>query len=339
VSEMGKSAKVLALAAVTVLLAAACSNSSTSNNGNSLTPVSLRLDWFFGSEHAPYFVALDKGYFRQAGLDVDILEGSGSSTALKLVANGSNTFGIVGAGTVLTGASEEIPIKAVAAIFQETPGAICYDKKTWPLDSLTDMYGGRLADDPSSVSHNEWEAVAALNNVDTSKIANVAIKAGSDAQVMLTHKVDFDNCWTINQGVEMQLKGLDVGYLRFPDLGLHIPGSSLITNDATISKNPDMVRAFVQAVIKGWTYTLEHPDEALKILFDHEPHIDANYNTIKMPLVLDLVESPNGVGYMDPAAWQNLEKVYLDTGVISNSIDISKVFTNQFVSSSSSPSA
>jgi NitT/TauT family transport system substrate-binding protein len=333
---MGKTAKLVGLVAVGALLTAACGGSGTSGTsgspgGSSLTKVSLRLDWFYGSEHAAYFVAQDKGFFKKAGLDVDIREGNGSSTALKLVANGSNTFGIVGAGTVLTGASQNVPVEAIAAIFQETPGAICYDTRH-PISTLKDMYGGKLADDPGSVSHNEWLAVAALNGVDTTKIADVAIKPGSDAQVMLTGKVNYDNCWTINQGVEMQRKDFPVGYLTFPDLGLHIPGSSLVTNRETIAKNPAMVRAFVQAVIEGWNYSIAHPDEALSILLDHQPHIDENYNKVKMPLVLDLVRSAQGVGYMDPAKWASLEKLYLDGKVITNNVDINTVFTNKFVS-------
>ena len=331
---MGKSWKLISLAAVAALLAASCgsdTSGTTSSPGGAqpLKEVSLRLDWFFGSEHAAYFVALQKGFFKDAGLDVEIQEGSGSSTALKLVANGSSTFGIVGAGTVLTGATEGVPVQAVAGIFQETPSAVCYDKAD-PISELTDMYGKTFADDPASVSHNEWEAVAALNDVDTSKITSIAIKSGSDVQVMLTRKVDLLNCWTINQAMELQLKGFPVGYLTFSSLGLHIPGSSLVTNMETIAENPDMVRGFVKAVIEGWEYTLAHTDEALSILYDYQPQVDQEYNTTKMPLVLDLVRSDR-VGYMDPAKWATLKEIYLDTKVITKDVDIDAVFTNQFV--------
>src|SRR5690606_16071011 len=80
--------------------------------------VSLRLDWLWGAEHAPYFVALDQGYYEEAGLNVDIREGEGSTLAARLVGTGDDTFGVVSAGTVLASVSQGIPLKTVATLIQ-----------------------------------------------------------------------------------------------------------------------------------------------------------------------------------------------------------------------------
>lgn len=305
---------------------------STAKTEPKLKDVTLRLDWLYGAEHTPYFVAEKLGYFKQAGLNVKIKEGSGSTISAKLVGNGSEAFGVCSAGTVLASVSQGLPIKSVAALFQTVPSGIVspVSKK---ITRLTQLYDKKLAVNPTSDDYNAWAAVARLNGIDRSKIHEVSITGSASAQ-LAAGKVDAIVGWTFNEALETTLRGVPTFTLKFDKLGLRVPGSSIIANTSMIKSDPQTVRAFVGAVLKGWQYTIAHPASALAIFLKAQPRVDKKYNTRKLPLVLAQVKPPAGVkiGQGIASHWRQLESIYLKAKIIKRLIPVSKVFTNQFVS-------
>jgi NitT/TauT family transport system substrate-binding protein len=304
---------------------------STASTQAKLKKVSLRLDWLYGAEHAPYFVAQQLGYFKDAGLDVKIKEGSGSTVSAKLVGNGSETFGVCSAGTVLASVAQGLPIESVAALFQTVPSGIV-SPASHKITKLTQLYGKTLVVDPASDDGNAYAAVAALNHIDRSKIHEVSVTGDASAE-LAAGKVDAIVGWTFNEALETTLKGVPTYTLKFDRLGLHVPGSTIIANTSMIKSDPQTVKAFVGAVIRGWEYTIAHPSQALAILFKAQPKLDRTYNTKKLPLVLVQVKPPAGekVGQGITSHWQQLEGIYAKAKIIKGSIPLSKVFTNQFV--------
>lgn len=296
-----------------------------------LKEVSLRLDWLWGSEHTPYVVALEKGYFREAGLDVSLQEGEGSAVSSKLVANGNDTFGIVSAGQVVASVAEGLPIKAVATPFLSTGTAIV-SPKDQPVDELSDLFGKKLGVDTDSIVFQEYRAAASLNEIDVGKIDEVGV-GESLTPALLSGRVAAITAIAHNQGVEAETEGMEVNYLFTSDLGLDVPGWTVTANTETIDSDPEMVEAFVEAIMKGWEFTLDNPDEALQIFLDAHPDVDVDYNTNKLPIILDLIGSPEGqpLGYSDPEAWDQLTELYLEAEVIEEEPDPSDVFTNEFV--------
>lgn len=320
------------LVTLALLLSACGSGSGSSGNGdsNGLKEVSLRLDWVAGSEHSPYVVALEEGYFEQAGLDVTIREGEGSSVTAKLVANGNDTFGIVSAGLVVASVSQGLPIRAVATPFKSTGTAIL-SPGDQPVNELTDLYGKDLGVDVKSIVYQEYKAVASLNNIDTSQINEVGISDTSVA--LLTGRVDAVVGVAHNEGVELETKGMDVNYLFASDLGLNVPGWAIVANTETINSDPEMVNGFVDAVMKGWEFSLDKPDEALTIFLNAYPDVDRDYATAAFPIVLILIGAPEGqpLGYSDLEAWNQLTDLYLKAEILEEDLDRSELFTNEFV--------
>ena len=112
--------------------------------------VSLRLDWVIGSEHAPIFVARDKGFFKDEGIDVNILAGEGSTVVVKLVGNKNNDFGYATADQVLMAHAKGLPILTTAVVLQDTPGCIIFPRSQ-PITKLEQLYGKRLGTQIKSV--------------------------------------------------------------------------------------------------------------------------------------------------------------------------------------------
>jgi len=300
-------------------------------SGAQLAEVSLRLDWLWGSEHAPYFVAQEKGFFEEAGLNVTIREGEGSSVSAKLVGNRNDDFGIVAAGTVMASVGQGVPIKTAATLLQLNPTGIIYQQDT-PVDDAQDLHGKKLGVIIDSVTYNEWEAVTEINNVDRDQINEIGV-GENIVQALLADRVDAAIGWSFNQFLETKLKGGNVDFVSFDDLGLEIPSSTLVANSEMIASDPETVDAFVDAVLKGWEFTLDNPDEALDIFLNAHPEVDQEYNTEKLPLVLELVRAPDTetIGFSNQDAWEELKNFYEDSGLLEEDVSLDEVFTNEFV--------
>ncbi len=298
-----------------------------------LDTVSLRLDWVIGSEHAPIFVAQEKGFFKDEGIDVKILAGEGSTVVVKLVGNKNNDFGYATADQVLMAHAKGLPIKTTAVVLQNTPGAIIYPKAQ-PITKLEDLYGKRLGTQIKSVVDKQWEAVARMNKIDRSKITEIP----SDrvvAQAMIAGKLDAAVAFFFNDGLLLEAKGVPTGWLMFSDLGLKSYSTSLTVHEDLIKQNPGLVRRFTKAFLKGWTYSKQHPDEALALFLKANPNADPLYAKLKLPAVLGLTESEdvtkNGLGYSTKAGWEAMQRVLIDMKLMDAPIDVTKVFTNEFL--------
>lgn len=325
--------KSVALTVVVAILLAACGGGSGdaegSKNEEGLTEVSLRLDFLFGSDHAGYFVALEKGYYEDAGLDVSIGEGQGSSVTAKLVGNGTDTFGAVGASVVLTAASQGVPIKSVATMVPQTPTALVVPKDA-NADGLDWMYGKKIGAPVKSFVYNEYRAILKLNDLDASKIREVHTES-IITEPLLAGQIDGGIGVTYVDGILPALNGTEVDTIKFADLGLDVPSLTLVANTRTIEESPDVVEAFVAASLKGWEDVRADPDEAFEIFMEHNPEADEAFNKAKLPLVLEHMFSGDNFGENDATKWENLKQIYTDLELLGNPVELDEVFTNEFL--------
>jgi NitT/TauT family transport system substrate-binding protein len=295
--------------------------------------VTLRLDWVIGSEHAPIFLAQEKGFFRDENIDVKIFAGEGSTLVVKLVGNKTNDFGYATADQVLMAYAKGLPVKTTAVILQNTPGCIIFPKSA-PIRKLEDLYGKKLGTQIKSVVDKQWEAVARMHKIDRSKITEIP----SDrvvAQAMLAGKLDAAVAFFFNDGLLMEAKGTPTGWLMFSDLGLKVYSTSLTVHEDLVKEKPDLVRRFTRAFVKGWTYSREHPEEALAIFLKANPNVDPTYSKLKLPAVLGLTESEdtkkNGIGYSTKAGWEAMQRALIDMKLMEAPVDVTKAFTNEFL--------
>ena len=295
--------------------------------------VSLRLDWVIGSEHAPIFVARDKGFFKEEGIEVNLLAGEGSTVVVKLVGNKSNDFGYATADQVLMAHAKGLPIRTTAVVLQSTPGCIIFPKSK-PIAKLEDLYGKRLGTQIKSVVDKQWEAVARMNKIDRSKITEIPSDRAV-AQGIIGGTLDAAVAFFFNDGLLMEARGTPTGWLMFSDLGLKSYSTSLTVHEDLMKQNPGLVRRFTKAFMKGWTYSKQNPDEALALFLKANPNVDPVYAKLKLPAVLGLTESEdtkkNGLGYSTKAGWEAMQRALIDMKLMDAPIDVMKVFTNEYL--------
>jgi NitT/TauT family transport system substrate-binding protein len=298
-----------------------------------LDKVTLRLDWVFGSEHAPIFLARDKGFFRDEGIDVDVLGGEGSTVTVKLVGNGNADFGYAAADQGMMAYAKGLPVVATAVILQKNPVAVIFSQASG-IKTLQDLYGKTLGVPTLSVAEKQWRYVEKLNHIDDSKIHQVSLGTGI-ATMIEAEKVDAAVAFFFNDGLKVVSDGTPMGWILLSDVGLPIYSTSLIVSEDTINKNPDLVRRFTRAFVKGWTYSLSHQDEALQTFLKDNPTVDPKYSALKFPEVLKLTQSPdtekNGIGYSTHDKWDAMQKALLEMGIMDKGVDVANVFTDKFL--------
>jgi NitT/TauT family transport system substrate-binding protein len=185
-----------------------------------------------------------------------------------------------------------------------------------------------------SNTEKQWRAVEKIQNLDTSKIKEVPADRAI-AQLIANKSIEAGIAFYFNDGLKLVSDGTPMGWILFSDVGLPIYSTALLTNAELIKENPDLVRRFTRAFIKGWVYSEEHPKEALDLFLKANPTVDAKYSALKLPEVLKLTQSDdskmNGIGHSTKENWEAMQKALIDMQLMKAPIDVSQVFTNDFV--------
>ena len=132
--------------------------------------VKLRLDWVYGAEHAPIFLARDKGFFAQEGIDVELLPGEGSSVTVKLVGNRDADFGYASADQALMATARGLPVVSTAVVLQQNPTALIFRRAQNIRDPKTDLYGKTIGVQLKSVTGRHWDALKKILNLDSVQV-------------------------------------------------------------------------------------------------------------------------------------------------------------------------
>lgn len=295
--------------------------------------VNLRLDWVFGSEHAPIFLAKEKGFFRDEGIDVNILAGEGSTVTVKLVGNRTTEFGYAGADQALMAYGRDLQVVSTAVILQKSPSAIIFPKSSG-IKSLKDLYGKTLGVQLRSNTEKQWRAVEKIQNIDNSKIKEVPADRAI-AQLIANKSIEAGVAFYFNDGLKLVSDGTPMDWILFSDVGLPIYSTALVTNADLIKENPDLVHRFTRAFVKGWVYSQAHPQEALELFLKANPTVDPKYSALKLPEVLKLTQTAdtekNGIGYSSKENWEAMQKALIGMEMMQTPVDVTKVFTNQFL--------
>ncbi|QIB34244.1 ABC transporter substrate-binding protein [Ancylobacter pratisalsi] len=287
------------LAALFALTALLCPPLS----GAQAAEVNLITDFGFNGRHAYFYVALDKGYYKAEGLDVNILRGQGSADAIKKVASGAATMGFADAGSlVLARGNDKVPVKMVAIVYATPPQAI-FTLTESGITAPKDLEGKTLADTASSSVRLLFPAYAEAAGIDASKVNWVTADGASLSSVLATKRADGIGQFLVGQPlVEKATAPNPVTALAYKDAGLNFYSNGLIASEDTIAGQPEMVRAFVRATLKGMKDAFADPAEAAAIMHGYQKQIDPAVIEGETRLVKELATVPGQpLGKIDPA--------------------------------------
>ncbi|WP_425053362.1 ABC transporter substrate-binding protein [Psychromarinibacter sp. S121] len=240
-----------------------------------LTDVSLRLAWVTGGVDAPFFVAKESGYFAEEGLDVEIVDGNGSTGTIQAVGNGDFDIGIAGLGALAQAqkAAGADTIIAVAGLIQKDPTSIISLEGSG-IASPKDIEGKRLGTDAGNFEDGMIKAFAEANGIDLEKVEVIIINGGNDRVALLKGDVDFINGWANPDGDKVAAMHPIEPPLLFADYGVNILGSSVIVRKDFLAENPDVVSGFLEAIIKAKADVEADPEAARDAIMANRPDSD-----------------------------------------------------------------
>lgn len=296
--------------------------------------VRLRLDWVFGSEHAPIFLAMERGYFRDVGIDVDVMPGDGSSVTVKLVGNRDTDFGYATADQVVIGAQRGLDLIATAVTLQQNPTGLIFRTSEAIKDPKQDLVGKTIGVQLKSNTSRQWEAFKKIMQIDASTLREVPAD-GALVPMIATKRIDVGVGFYFNDAIKLKATGEDVSWLLFEDYGLKMYSTSLLTHPALVKDKPDLVKRFTQAFMKGWQAAVREPQAAYQAFIAANPGTDKLYAELKLPEVLKLAQSDdvkaNGLGHSTLAAWEELQNQLVSMDMLKGKTDVSKIFTNDYL--------
>jgi NitT/TauT family transport system substrate-binding protein len=301
-------------------------------------PVMFAFDWIYNGTHAGYFVAKEKGFYRDAGLDVTLSRGSGSGDTVKRVASGGATFGVADTSVVVSArANDDVPVRIVAMVYGKSPLGLIYLKDSG-INSPKDLVGKTVGRTASGSSVTMWPAFLAANKVERSQVKETVADANALLPLLLSRRVDAVLGQTVNIGRYRALgekQGLTPVSMNFADYGLEAYGNSIITNPKTIQESPDLVRRFVDASMKGVAYALAHPDEALAMLKKAVPEVDTDAARDEIEAMKSIVLTDetrkNGVGYASEKRMQATIDTVHGALKLKRNVSVDEVFNPSFL--------
>ncbi len=279
--------------------------------------VTLQLKHSHQFQFAGYYAALEKGYYRDAGLDVQILEGSDGNEPERAVLDGRAQYG-VGSSSLLLARMSGKPVVVLAVVFQHSPYALAM-RQTGPAPDIRSIAGkrvmiGSLTDELTQA--DEVMAYLRKEGIATGQLVRVEHSFNPDD--LVKGKVDAMSIFVSNEPDYLDRLGFPYDIYSPRAAGIDFYGDNLFTSEAEIKNHPDRVRAFRAASMRGWQYAMSHQEEIVDLILNkysrQHDRMHLLYEARQMvPLVQPVLVE---IGYMNPDRWQHIADIYTELGML-----------------------
>jgi len=302
------------------------------------TPVVIRLDFIIGGNHAPWFVAWEKGFYAKRGLNVTIQPGTGSADTIRAIAAGAADVGFANVSTAIVGRSRGAPTVSVAQL-----GFIAVTvlwREEADIKGLKDLEGKSWAISPGQAQWFLMPALARINNLDFATIKIQETAPPLQPAALLAKKADFITMFRASNDEVAEMaatkQGIRLKRIHMREAGLDIYGSALIVKEEDIKRRPEMISAYVEGTMEGLRYTRDHQEEAMGILLKHKPELDKELTRIQIKNGVEEVFIPpeslaSGYGYMKPDVMEKTVKITNEFFDVAGKVAAVGVYTNQFI--------
>lgn len=285
------------------------------------------LDWFPQTTHGGLFAANEKGFYKDAGLNVTLEPGGPQVSATQIVASGKAEFGITGGDVLLQAREEGIPIVAVAALLQDSPAALFFHKGE-NIKSFEDLNGRKVT---ALLFAAYWQYLKNAYKLDKVQELNFT---GQYAN-FIADKKSVVQGYVTSDPASFKAQGVEVEYLEVSSSGYRPYMSVIFTTEKYAKEHPDLVKAYVEATVKGWNY---YKDNAPEI---HPAIVEANESQTLEGLNAEAEQmkryvyegdaAQNGVGFMSAERWNKTIEQLRGVGVLKKDADAAQAFTSEFL--------
>lgn len=298
------------------------------------TEIDFVLNWIAGGDHAPYYYALQEGWYAEAGIDLNIEQGKGSAGAVQRTGIGQTDMGLADLGTALIAKGKGAEFTAVMNVYANSPQGM-YWLKSSGIESVEDFAGRKIGNPPSDAARAMWPALAQAVGIDPDAVTWVNVQPNAKLAGLKSGAFDVTSSfYNIHHIFEREL-GDDMGFFAWKDYGVNPYGNSIIVNDGFLAGNRDAVQNFVAVTQRAFATCVETPEPCVEALVTANTGLQTDNELQNWALVVELMtdetSTTKGLGYFDPerlASDYELTETYFE---VDQPFDILEAVTNDFI--------
>jgi NitT/TauT family transport system substrate-binding protein len=300
------------------------------------TPVTFQLNWTAGGPNAGFAAALGEGYYKDAGLDVTIVQGNGSGNTAQLVAAGRADLAYADAVAVSQLIAKGAPMKIVATIYQSNPNEVSALKKAG-IKSINDLAGKKVAIPSGSSQATMLPLFLKANNLKESDLTLMNMPPASMVPALLQGQVDAILGSVDAYQIQLEAQNAELDNFTFADHGVPTVSTSIFASNSFIKDNPDVLRKFIAASLKGWSFALDNPEKTIKHLKTTFPDLNEKFAAAELAAITPLLCSAGAkyIGKAEDAHWARTQELLAEVKLLPAGQDPKSYYTNDFLPPSS----
>jgi len=313
------------ISSIFVLFLAACQTAQ-----QPAQKIRLPMGFIPNVQYAPYYVAIDKGYFAEVGIEIEF-DYSFETDGVALVGANQTQFALVSGEQVLLARAQGIPVVFVLGWYQEYPITVVAKAESG-INDPADLAGKKVGlPGLFGASYIGLRALLDSGGVNESDLTLDSI-GFNQVEALATDQEQAVVGYFSNEPIQLRAQGFDVVEIRVADY-VQLASNGIITNEETIANDPDLVRGMVQAFLRGLSDTIANPDEAFEISKKYVENLAETDEAVQKEVLAASIEfwRAETLGYSDPSAWENMQSVLLDMGLLTEPLDLNEAFTNDFI--------
>ena len=323
-------ARILGVVALTVAGAA---------GAQTLEKITYNMSWLPQGSSIGAIVAQAQGYYKEAGLDVNIVRGYGGNRTANELDQGQFEFAYVDPISLALTRSNGGHVRLVGAVNTTWPARVCYVEKNGKRLTLDDMKGMTMGGGSASPVHNIVPTWLEMNGKPRDYIRLLRMDPAVVDAALVEGKIDLAECWK-GSNVATILKqagaaGVKIGWIEYSDYGLNAYGSGLATTDERIAKNPDLVRRFLKATYRGYQFAIDKPDAAVDVMLKAFPTVDRNVGLQQIREIDQIIVDPNArdkaLGYLRQDRMQSTASFVDKAFNLNGKVKAADLYTDDFV--------
>jgi NitT/TauT family transport system substrate-binding protein len=301
--------------------------------------LSMQFGWFLNSQAAGEFVAIAKGFYREASIDLRLRPGGPAIDPVQVVAGGAATFGDVASiGVLLNARSQGVPVRAFGTVLQRHPFAFFYWRESG-IRTPRDFEGRKIGIQPTA--RPLLDAVLRKHGVARDRVSVLFV--GGDIAPLINRQVDVITGWVIDRIPQFEQHGLaaQVDHFLLWNLGIRMYAYTYFATDSVLKDRQDLLVRFLNATARGWLYARDNPEEAIDIVLRQTTGLSRTLELKTLqnmrPYLTSIATRQYGWGYMDPKVWADLSATYVALGQMPRPVSPDEVMTNDLVLRAATP--
>jgi len=312
------------------LILSACGSSQAGSDSALVRKIKLPMGYIPNIQYAPFYVAVDKGYFAEEGIEIEF-DYSFETDGVALVGAGELPFAVASGEQVLLARAQELPVVYAFAWYQQFPISII-SKPELNIKTPADLKGKNIGL-PSLFGANYIGLQALLFSAGlTADDVTMNAIGFNQVESFASGQSDIVVGYSANEPIVLAAQGMDVSELRLADY-MQLPANGIVSSEMTIKDDPELVKSMARALAHGIADTNANPDEAYQISLKYVENLKDQDKDVQMQVLNTSIEfwQADQIGFSDPQAWENMNDLLVKMELIPAPIDLSKAFTNEFV--------